>query len=95
MKKRNVIAIDLAKNVFQVCGLSEHNQVLFNKPIKRSNLSQFMANQPPTQVTMEACYSGVHTCTFNRVLNGVPHHGRGFDVVQRTFEGNPNRGSCG
>jgi len=57
MKKRNVIAIDLAKNVFQVCGLSEHNQVLFNKPIKRSNLSQFMANQPPTQVTMEACYS--------------------------------------
>ena len=36
----------------------------------------------------------VNTCTFNRVLNGVPHHGWGFDVVQRTLEGNPNRGSC-
>ena len=39
--------------------------------------------------------TGVHACTFNRVLNGVPHHGRGLDVVQRTFEGNPNGGSCG
>ena len=57
MNQCNVIAIDLAKNVFQICGLSKHNKVLFNKPLKRRDLSQFMANQPPTSVAMEACNS--------------------------------------
>ena len=38
--------------------------------------------------------TGVHACMFNRMLNGVPHQGWGFNVVQRTLEGNPNRGSC-
>ena len=57
MNQCNVIAIDLAKNVFQVCGLTKHNKVLFNKSLKRSQLAQFMVNQPPTQVAMEACYS--------------------------------------
>ena len=57
MKQCNVIAIDLAKNIFQVCGLSKDHKVLFNKPLKRSQLAPFMANQPSTQVAMEACYS--------------------------------------
>ena len=57
MKQCNVIAIDLAKNVFQVCGFSKSNKVLFNKSLKRSQLAQFMANKPPTQVAMEACYT--------------------------------------
>jgi transposase len=57
MNQCNVIAIDLAKNVFQVCGFSKSNKVLFNKPLKRHKLAQFLANQPPTQVAMEACYS--------------------------------------
>ena len=48
MNQCNVIAINLAKNVFQVCDWSKDHQVLFNKPLKRSQIAQFMANQPPT-----------------------------------------------
>lgn len=55
--KCNVIGIDLAKNIFQVCGLGEDKSVLFNKRLKRSSLIQFLSQQEPTLVVMEACYS--------------------------------------
>lgn len=57
MAKHNLIAVDLAKNVFQVCGVTRQQKVVFNKRLKRVELAEFMMNQPPTDVAMEACYS--------------------------------------
>lgn len=57
MAKIKVIAIDLAKNVFQVCGMTANQKVVFNKMLRRSELTAFMAQQPATTVAMEACYS--------------------------------------
>ncbi len=57
MNKINLLAIDLAKDVFQIAGFSSRFKVLFNKKVKRAELMAFMAQQPPTQVVMEACYS--------------------------------------
>lgn len=57
MTKHNLISVDLAKNVFQVCGMSRQQKVTFNKSIRRKSLCEFMANQPPVEVAMEACYS--------------------------------------
>ena len=57
MKELSLIAIDLAKNVFQVCGMTQHHQVIFNHALRRQQLAAFMANQPPVDVAMEACYS--------------------------------------
>jgi len=57
MSNIKLMAIDLAKSVFQVCGLDCHNKVLFNKKLSRNKLIQFMACQQPTNVYMEACYS--------------------------------------
>lgn len=57
MAKIKVIAIDLAKNVFQVCGMTGNQSVEFNQTIRRTELAAFMAQQPPTVVAMEACYS--------------------------------------
>ena len=57
MNKHNLLAIDLAKNVFQVCGMTPNNKITFNKRLKRSELPLFMANQAPVVVAMEACYS--------------------------------------
>ena len=57
MAKHNLIAIDLAKNVFQLCGLTQRNKVEFNIPLKRQELPAFMAKQAPIEVAMEACYS--------------------------------------
>lgn len=57
MTKHNVIAIDLAKTIFQVCGMTKQNKTVFNKSLSRTKLPEFMAQQPPTEVVMEACYS--------------------------------------
>ena len=55
--KHKTITIDLAKNVFQVCGVNEHIKPQFNKKLKRNELLDFMRQQLPTVVVMEACYS--------------------------------------
>jgi transposase len=55
--KLRTIGIDLAKNVFQACGVNEHMKSQFNKRLKRHELLDFMRQQEPTMVVMEACYS--------------------------------------
>ncbi len=57
MNNIKLMAIDLAKNIFQVCALDEHNKVLFNKKLRRNQLVAFMSQQKPSPVYMEACYS--------------------------------------
>ena len=57
MKKHTVIAIDLAKNVFQVCILDENGKQTANKRLSREKLHEFIANQSTALIAMEACYS--------------------------------------
>lgn len=59
MIESNVIAIDLAKNVFQVCKLSARGQVIWNKPLTRSKLIALLVNEPVSLVAMESC-GGTH-----------------------------------
>ena len=70
MNDLNRVAVDLSKNLFQVCGLSANNKVLFNKKMNRSKFSEFMAQLPPCPVFMEACYSAHH---WGRTLNNMGH----------------------
>ena len=44
------ISIDLAKNVFQACGVNEHIKPQFNKKLKRNELLDFMRQQLPIRV---------------------------------------------
>lgn len=57
MGKLNILAVDLAKNVFQVARFNSANQVVFNKSLKRIEFAQFLSQQEPSLVVMEACYS--------------------------------------
>ena len=57
MNDIKLMAVDLAKNVFQVCALDANDKVLFNKKLRRRELAEFMAQQKPSPVYMEACYS--------------------------------------
>lgn len=57
MNNHSLIAIDLAKNIFQVCTVNSNNRVLMNKSFSRKTLSKFMVKQSPSIVAMEACYS--------------------------------------
>lgn len=57
--KFNVIAIDLAKNVFQVCKTDRNGKVIYNKAMSRHQLKQLLCNEPVSLVAMEAC-GGTH-----------------------------------
>jgi len=57
MSNTKRLAIDLAKNIFQVCALDEHNKVIFNKKIRRPQLIEFIAKQESSPIYMEARYS--------------------------------------
>jgi len=56
MKECNLIAIDLAKNVFQICLLKD-GKVLKNESVSRKKLKAFMVQQSQSIIAMEACYS--------------------------------------
>lgn len=49
------IGLDLAKNIFQVHGVSEDGTVLFSRSIRRAQLLRFFELQPACLVGMEAC----------------------------------------
>lgn len=51
------IGIDLAKEVFQVHGVDEHGKRLFNKQLKRSQMTSFFVNIPPCLIGIETCAS--------------------------------------
>ena len=53
----NLIGIDLAKRVFQLCALSATNKVIFNRQVSRARLAETLAQIPPCLVAMEACAS--------------------------------------
>ena len=48
------IGLDLAKNIFQVHGVSEDGTILFNRSIRRAQLLRFFELQPACLVGMEA-----------------------------------------
>ena len=55
--KTSILGIDLAKNTFQVCGLNQANKIQFNHKLTRNKLAEFMQQQSPVLVAMEACGS--------------------------------------
>ncbi len=55
----SILAIDLAKDVFQLHGNSEAGKCVLRKKIRRSELLPFIAILPKCKIVMEAC-SGAH-----------------------------------
>ena len=55
--KTSILGIDLAKNYFQLCSLNQANKVQFNRKLTRNKLAEFMQQQSPVLVAMEACAS--------------------------------------
>jgi transposase len=57
MSNVTLLAIDLAKNNFQLHGTDAYGKNIINKKISREKLPQFMANLNPCNVYMEGCSS--------------------------------------
>lgn len=54
------VGLDLAKNIFQVHGISADGTVAFNKSLRRAQLLDFFKNLKPCLIGMEACGSSHH-----------------------------------
>jgi transposase len=50
-----LIGVDLAKMVFQVCGVNQACKPVFNRQLKRAKLLEFLAQYPDCTIAMEAC----------------------------------------
>lgn len=50
-----LIGIDLAKSVFQICGVNRAGKVVFNRQVRRSRLLQTLMQYPEATIAMEAC----------------------------------------
>jgi len=53
----NLLAIDIAKNVFQLCGVDEKGKILKEKKVSREKLLETVTQLFPKQIAMEACGS--------------------------------------
>ena len=71
--KVTTIGLDLAKNVFQVHGADARGAALLRKQLRRSQMAEFFAKQPPCVVAMEACGSAHH---WGRKLRALGHQVR-------------------
>lgn len=60
MKKSNLIAVDLAKNTFQVCLFDKQGKIVSNKAMKSAAFPKYLVKQPPAIVAFEACGSAHH-----------------------------------
>jgi hypothetical protein len=61
------IGIDLAKNVFQAHGVDANDKVVFNKPLRRSEVLPFFAKLPPCLIGMSR-----HSCVFCGIRLPIP-----------------------
>lgn len=68
MLTNNVIAIDLAKNVLQICHISVHGELLFNRALSRQKAKEFLTKSKQSIVAMEGC-CGCHYWGQVRIIN--------------------------
>lgn len=89
MQKYNVIAIDLAKNVFQACKLGSQGKVIYNREISRSKLKELLIKEKVSLVAMESCSSAHYWARYAKaaghqvkVINARTV--KGFQTKQKT-----------
>ncbi|WP_265519779.1 IS110 family transposase [Nitratireductor luteus] len=73
MSEITILAIDLAKGSFQVCGVRADGAVVFNKSVSRRRLYQLLSEQNRCIVVMEACATSHH---WGRVAQSHGHEVR-------------------
>ncbi len=79
MEEASTIRVDLAKNVFQLYGVTAGRAVVFRKKLSRLQFARFMTDLPACDVAMEACPSAHHwarelTRYGHRVRLIAPHY---------------------
>jgi transposase len=73
MGEITIIGVDLAKNVFQVHGVTADGAVALRRQVRRSQVLEFFGRLPPCLIGMEAC-AGAHS--WARELTKLGHEVR-------------------
>jgi len=73
MNKITTVAIDLAKQVFQLHGTDEQGRAVLCRQVRRAQLPQVLAQLPSCTVVMEACASAHY---WGRMAQGLGHRVR-------------------
>ena len=79
MFNRNVIAIDLAKNLFQVCKTDKNGKVIYNQEFTRAKLKELLIKEKKSLVAMES-FSGTHY--WARYAKQAGHHVKSINARQ-------------
>jgi len=74
-----VIAIDLAKNLFQVCKTDKNGKVIYNKIFTRAKLKELLIKEKQSLVAMESC-GGTHY--WARFAKQADHHVKAINARQ-------------
>ncbi|HIF9210665.1 TPA: hypothetical protein ACX6QM_003977 [Photobacterium damselae] len=51
----DLLAIDIAKSVFQLNGVDCNGKAVLKKRLSRGKLAEYIANTPPCTIVMESC----------------------------------------
>ena len=65
-----LIGIDLAKNIFQICGVNQAGKKVFNRQLRRNKLLEFLAQYPGITIATEACSGSNY---WGRTLSNMGH----------------------
>ena len=69
MNKVTLLAIDIAKNVFQLHGADQTGKMILRKKVRRDKLTDFVANLPVCTIAMEACGGANYWLLFTAPLS--------------------------
>jgi transposase len=64
------IGLDTSKHVLQVHGVSENEQAVLRRQLRRGEVEKFFAKRAPTRIGIEACGASHH---WARLLRGLGH----------------------
>ena len=64
------IGLDLAKNIFQVHGVTDEGTIAFNKPLRGARVLPFFAKLEPCLIGIKACSSAHY---WSRELTALGH----------------------
>jgi len=89
MNKYNVIAIDLAKTIFQVCVMNKQGEIVLNRAMKRQELKEWLARQKLSLVAMESCggasyWARLSVSVGHKVMMIPPRQVKPFRTGQKT-----------
>ena len=60
MRDYNILGIDLAKNVIQVCVIDKHGEYTSNKAMSSKKVKEMLVNAKPSLFVLEGCDSSYY-----------------------------------